>query len=525
MEKKYIIYARKSSESDDRQALSLESQIEECQKVSELRGLKIARVFKESKSAKYPGRPLFNKMLDMLENDSYAGVVCWAVNRLSRNARDGGAIQWLMDDGDIEIITPYQTYNKANSSLQFKIETGQAEQFSKDLSIIVKRGNRTHFSRGIWLGEAPPGYLNKQDDMTGLSLVIKDPERFDLIRKMWDLALEGYSVPRICKIANDQWGYRTKKTRKRSGSKLKDSVLYRIFRNPFYYGLMVRNVDSELMKVKGNFEPMIDKSHFDKVQEMLGFVNKEPVEHAWGINGGLIKCGECGRAITVEKHTKVYKSNTKKEYVYARCTKRNVKCSQGYVPVNDLIKQVKNVLEQVSISPKFVEWILKQLRKENKSEEKIIVSQRKMLTSQINEIQRKQKRLLDLFISSETVISESEYKERKQELAIEKEKLTERLDALEYKSKSWFELAEKSLNFAANCLERFENADAHGKHQILRTIGGSNLSLKDGKLSFEPVMPFFLLQKNSETIAAFSTGGPGGDRTLDAHLKRVTLYH
>lgn len=45
---------------------------------------------------------------------------------------------------------------------------------------------------------------------------------------------------------------------------------------------------------------------------------------------------------------------------------------------------------------------------------------------------------------------------------------------------------------------------------MLRIIGGSNLTLRDGKLNFKPVMSYILLQKNSETIAAFSTGGPGG---------------
>ena len=61
---KYIIYARKSSESEDRQVLSIESQINELQKLAGRLELPNLEVLTESQSAKSPGRPIFNKMME-----------------------------------------------------------------------------------------------------------------------------------------------------------------------------------------------------------------------------------------------------------------------------------------------------------------------------------------------------------------------------------------------------------------------------------------------------------------------------
>ena len=60
---KYFLYARKSSESEDKQMASIDAQINELTRYAEERGLEILDVLSESKSAKAPGRPIFTKMI------------------------------------------------------------------------------------------------------------------------------------------------------------------------------------------------------------------------------------------------------------------------------------------------------------------------------------------------------------------------------------------------------------------------------------------------------------------------------
>ena len=61
---KYVIYARKSSENEDRQALSIESQIIEMKEIAKRENLDVVEIFQESKSAKEPGRPIFELMVN-----------------------------------------------------------------------------------------------------------------------------------------------------------------------------------------------------------------------------------------------------------------------------------------------------------------------------------------------------------------------------------------------------------------------------------------------------------------------------
>lgn len=94
---KYFLYARKSTEEDDRQVMSIESQLFELREFARKENLEIIEEFQESKSAKTPGRPTFDKMIKKV-NDSYEsiGILSWNPDRLARNAVDGGKIIHLI---------------------------------------------------------------------------------------------------------------------------------------------------------------------------------------------------------------------------------------------------------------------------------------------------------------------------------------------------------------------------------------------------------------------------------------------
>ena len=109
---KYILYARKSSEDEGRQLLSLDSQLSNMQKLAKDLNLDIVETFTESKSAQAPDkRPDFAKMIRMLEKGEANGILCWKIDRLSRNPVDSGKIHWLLQQGIIKVIqTSEQRY-------------------------------------------------------------------------------------------------------------------------------------------------------------------------------------------------------------------------------------------------------------------------------------------------------------------------------------------------------------------------------------------------------------------------------
>ena len=160
----YLIYCRKSSEAEDRQVLSIESQTREMEQLAAKLNITIAGVLTESKSAKAPGRPVFNAMMQRVYRGEIVGIICWKLDRLARNPIDGGSIIWAIKQHGIKVITPMQNFTREDDNIILMyIEFGMAQKYVDDLSKNVKRGLKTKIENGWFPGVAPAGYLNHTD--------------------------------------------------------------------------------------------------------------------------------------------------------------------------------------------------------------------------------------------------------------------------------------------------------------------------------------------------------------------------
>ena len=267
----YFIYCRKSSEAEDRQVLSIESQTRELEQIAAKLSLPIMEILTESKSAKEPGRPVFNQMMQRLYRGEAAGIICWKLDRLARNPVDGGSVIWAIKQHGIRVRTPAQSYAREDDNIMLMyIEFGMAQKYVDDLSKNVKRGLKTKAEKG-WYPNTPPwGYLSNKVRLTGETNVVKDPERFPIVRQMWDLMLTGcYNPTEILTLANTKWGFRTRLARRQGGKELSRSAIYKLFARPFYYGWFEFPPGSDVWH-KGNHEPMVTEAEYDRVQTLLG---------------------------------------------------------------------------------------------------------------------------------------------------------------------------------------------------------------------------------------------------------------
>jgi len=374
---KYILYARKSSESEDKQVLSIDSQISELTKLAQRKNLEIVKIITEAKSAKAPGREGFNKMLDQINEGKAQGIICWKLDRLARNPVDDSQIRWFLQEGKIKHIQTFErSYYPTDNALVMSVEFGVANQFILDLRVNTKRGLRTKVEKGWLPTTAPLGYLNNPLRRKGEKDIIKDPERFDLVRKMFDLMLSGnYTVPKILKIATDEWHLRNRRNKK-----ISRSTLYRIFTNPFYYGIFEYPLGSGNW-YKGSHEPMITEKEYDQIQILLGKKGKPRARKHIFSYTGLIRCGECGSMITADEKIKRQKNGNVHRYIYYFCTrKKDPNCSQRHaIREEELEKQILEILDNIKIPPEFHQWAINQLKEENKKE---IADRNKILNSQ-----------------------------------------------------------------------------------------------------------------------------------------------
>lgn len=478
---KYFIYARKSSESEDRQMASIDSQIAELQKLASDLQLDVVEIFEESQSAKAPGRPIFNEMLSRIHSGEVSGILCWKLNRLARNPIDGGQISWMIQEGVIEHIQTYgRDYKSDDNVLMMQVEFGMANQFIRDLRTDTKRGLKAKAERGWYPTWATIGYMHNPYKHKGEKEIVNDPERFDLVRQMWDMMLTGaYTPPAVLKIATEEWGLRN-----RMEKRIAKSNIYRIFSDPFYYG------EFEYPKGSGDWyegkhEPMVTKAEFERVQALMGGKNNtRPKKYEFAYKGPIV-CGECGAMVTAEHKTKKQKNGVVRNYVYYHCTKRKDKnCSQKAIEEKLLEKQIAEAMLKIDIPEEFFTWAMRRLREDNdreiKARKKIQYNQR----SEYDDILQKIDSLIDLRAAKE--ISAVEFKLKKSKLAAEQQRLKRLIDGTDLRTAEWFDSAEKYLTFADDAYERFTNASLRTQKEMLFTLG-SNLKLIDKKLFI--VMP------------------------------------
>ena len=478
---RYILYARKSSESEDRQVQSIDDQVKRLKDVASNLNLHIADILIESKSAKDPNkRPQFQKLLDMLQEGKAEGILCWQINRLSRNPVDSGEIQWLLQKSIIKSIqTIDREYRPEDNVLLFSVESGMSNQYILELSKNVKRGLQSKIEKGVYPGIPPQGYLNDKEDKT----IVIDPERFNLVRKMWDLMLTGYyTPPQILKIATDEWGYRTFQYKRKGNKTLSRSGIYKIFSNIFYTGDFERNGEQH----KGVHEPMITFEEFDRVQILLGRKGQARPQKQEFAFTGFIRCGECGCLYTAEKKKKVLKSTGEtKYYTYYHCTRRkkDVDCSQRkHIREEVLEEQIDDVLSTITILPEFKDWAVEILNKQNDKE---IEDRTKVYESHQKALAEAQRQLDNLTrMRYRDIINDEEYLKEKKVLQAELTGLQRDRDHVEDRAKDWIELTEKTFYFATYARHAFQTGDLKTKKEILMSLG-KNVRTKDGKVEIE----------------------------------------
>lgn len=489
--KKTIIYCRKSSESEDRQILSIQSQVDELKLLAGKLNITEYEVIQEEQSAKAPGRPRFNEIVQRIENGEVKTLLCWSLDRLSRNPIDGGKIMWLLQKKVIDCIhTPQRSYYPEDNALIMSVELGNANQFILDLSKNTKRGMLAKV-KSSWLpGPAPHGYLNNKYAEKGEKTIYKDPERFLIIRKAWELLLTGnYTVPQILLKLNNKYAFRTVKRKRSGGKPLSRSGLYKIFSNPFYTGFIQFN--GELYP--GKQDPMITQDEFERAQVLLGRKSlPRPQKHTFAFTGELISCAECGCAVTAEIRKKYYpKTNNHAVYIYYHCTKKKGPCSQSSIRKEALEKQIVEQLSKIEISERFREWAISKLKKY--SEEEIVT--RKIVQSNLEDehrlLQTKIDTLLDLRL--EGSVDGNEYERKKKLLIQEKNKLRQKLNQSDLRADNWMNTAGLTFDFACNARKQFENGTNEEKRAILRALG-SNFLLRDKKLLIDQLKPYLIIK-------------------------------
>ncbi len=467
---KWYLYARKSTDVEDKQVLSIEAQLVELREFAKREGLDIAAEFVEKQSAKAPGRPIFGKLLKLIEQ-SGGNILAWHPDRLARNSIDGGQIVYLLDSGKLGTLKfpSFWFENTSQGKFMLSIAFGQSKYYVDNLSENTKRGLRQKVRRGERPGLAPFGYINNVRTKT----VIVDKRRSPIIVEAFELYAKGASRLEDISIFLASRGIVTS-----SGKQFPKDQVKRILVNPFYYGHFKYAGEVH----EGKHTPIMSKKLFDQVQTTLTKRGR-PQKGATApqVFCGLLRCATCNLAITAEKKVKRQKNGNTHEYVYYRCTRKHktIKCTEPPITEPELATQLSDILQGYALPKSWAQTLETMLETDEKRATETTGAFISQAQERISNLQSKLQRLLDGYLDQD--IDQPTYRTKQGELMSEKKSLEEQIGKLTLAAGSWVEPMRQWIKTAVSLCEVAKSGSYADIKQAFLEMDGLNLFLKTKK--------------------------------------------
>ena len=449
---RYIIYCRKSSESEDRQIMSLDAQEKELIKIAERDNLEVVKILRESMSAKSPGRPVFAQVMKLISSGKADGIICWKLDRLARNPVDGGSISWLLQNSQIQHIkTSDRDYWPKDNVLMMSVEFGMSNQYIRDLSENVKRGNREKLRQGGWPYPVPFGYYRDSADK---NLYINKNQAHWIVR-IFELYASGTkSLEDISDMLYEE-GLRTK-----SGNKVYLGHIHRILFKKIYYGVLSKDGVDYI----GKHEPIISKELFDKAHAVLEQASRPRTKTHFFPLRGPMRCKTCGCMLT---------ASLKKGFRYYYCTNGKGICEQGqsYMREEYITEKLANQFADIAFDEELIEMMYEAAK------QKIGISNNRIeqltggLLNELNLLKERESRLTDGFASGS--IRTDLYDDKIRELNNSRIELERQLNQVKNKPESSIATLERTKEVfleAKNAKNQFLMAKDSKRHQMLNTL-------------------------------------------------------
>lgn len=471
---RYILYARKSTVSEDRQMHSVEDQIEVMSEVARMDNLNIVDVMSESGSGYKLGRPVFNQMLEKIENGEADGIIAWKMSRLARNPDDSGRVMGMLQRGQIKHIrTIERNWRTGDDVMMSYVEFGIHNQFSQGLSTDTRRGLNAKAKRGWWpVATLPLGYQHFPMKKVGDQEIVLE-DCFYIVQQ----GLK--SVASRSKTPVEAYEYvKALGLKGRRGEEIAKSVWYKMLSQPFYAGTFEFPLGSGNV-YEGQHIPAISQDEYDVIQEVLGRKNKPRQRTHFFSYTGLMRCGECDCAITAEKKHKKQKNGNTHDYIYYRCTKKKGACSQPCTNIDKLVPQLEAILESIRIPATFHEWAMEQIMLD---QQKYIDDRnrgRELSRSTFDDWEKKIDSLVEKYIEGK--VPEAAYQRKLAEFEAGKKLAKKVIDGIDERAEERIDELDQDLDFAKKAREEFENGGDAKRREIIMRLG-SNFILLDHTL-------------------------------------------
>ena len=394
-------------------------------------GLKVVTTISEEKSAHYPGREGFGKLMKLLREGKINAFLVWDADRLARNMIDGGEICHALQTGQLkQIRTPFEIYDKNTDMILLSVKFGNSTQQSRSLSKNVHRGIESVLKKGLYPGIPPIGYRKgTEEEKKKHGNAAKFPDdNFPLVKKAFELYNTGnYSLRTLTEHLHKK-GMSTQ-----FKNPINKTSVERVLRTPFYYGEIhwTNKSTGEMTVYQGVHKPAITKSLFLRVQARLdGKILRGDKRHNYTYKK-RVKCS-CGRFLIPSRH---------KTHIYLECHNKK-QCDVKFLVGEkhkkslreDILEQsVVKALERIKIEAEVFERLKNDLLKKNEIEFKEMEERKSIFLKQVENIDRElktlnQKLIKGMFDDEEFMEMRNDLKNRKKTIYAEMEEVEDEID-------------------------------------------------------------------------------------------------
>ncbi len=296
------LYARVSSDRQDVD-LSVAAQLRALRDFAERNGYVVAREYiDEAESGRVADRPQFTKMLDEAAQPDapFQEILVWKFSRFTRKREHAVAFKSMLRRRGIRVtsITEHADDTPTGKLMEAIIESVD-EFYSENLAQEVTRGMREAASRGFWVASRPPyGYkrVKVRDGVKERPTLVLNPPVDDIVRRIFDMAVNGKSVLDITRTLNDE-GIPTT-----TGKPWLKTTVHRLLTNEAYTGTLVWGHNakdgSEPVRVEGAHPAIVTADDFQYVQRLMKSrapkkVNPRRISSPYVLSG-LVNCELCG---------------------------------------------------------------------------------------------------------------------------------------------------------------------------------------------------------------------------------------
>lgn len=408
MNKQFFGYIRVSTTKQGEHGVSLQEQRSAIERYAQRFGLYIVRWFEERETAAKRGRPVFSELIRLLRRGRANGIILHKIDRGARNLKDWADLGELIDVGvEVHFANESLDLNTRGGRLSADIQAVVAADYIRNLREETRKGFYGRLKQGLYPLGAPIGY----QDRGGGKPKEPDPAMAPLVRKAFELyATQEYSLSRLLEEMHRRG------LRSRSGDRVSLNGLSTILNNPFYAGVIQLRKTGEVFA--GVHKPIVGKSLFDRVQQILSGKTVERVTRHDFTFRLLVKCRQCGFSLIGERQ---------RGHVYYRC--HTSTCDTTSVKEELIDAKIETAFLPFRFSDEELRYVENWLRKERPEQERLHRVAVENCRLQLSQIHDRLNRLTDAYIDG--AVDRKSFEDRKASLILEEAGTKENLTKLE----------------------------------------------------------------------------------------------